>query len=113
MSDAVVATGGERRYVGLGTDVGDELFRLVHDAVLKALGNLDVDEELRISLGLRYGDLLSLVLQAYAQAQVPGAQNAEEEARRLLDAVLRDPNVWAFIYAAGELDAKAAAGAEA
>jgi adenosylcobinamide amidohydrolase len=38
VSDAVVATGGERRrYVGLGTDVGDELFRLVHDAVLKAL----------------------------------------------------------------------------
>jgi adenosylcobinamide amidohydrolase len=38
VSDAVVATGGERtRYVGLGTEVGDELFRLVHDAVFKAL----------------------------------------------------------------------------
>jgi alpha-ribazole phosphatase CobZ len=109
---AVVAVGGERRrYVGLGTEVGDELFRLVHDAVLKALGGLDVDQELRLSLGLGYGDLLSLILQAYAQAPVPGAQNAEEEARRLLDAVLRDPNVWAFIYAAGELDAKTAAGA--
>ena len=109
---AVVAVGGERRrYMGLETEVGDELFRLVHDAVLKALGGLDVDQELRLSLGLGYGDLLSLILQAYAQAPVPGAQNAEEEARRLLDAVLRDPNVWAFIYAAGELDAKAAAGA--
>ena len=40
MSDAVavIATGGERRwYVGLETEVGDELFRLVHDAVFKAL----------------------------------------------------------------------------
>jgi alpha-ribazole phosphatase CobZ len=70
-----------------------------------------VDQELRLSLGLGYGDLLSLILQAYAQAPVPGAQNAEEEIRRVLDAVLRDPNVWAFIYAVGELDAKAAAGA--
>jgi adenosylcobinamide amidohydrolase len=35
---AVVATGGERRrYVGLGAEVGDELFRLVHDAAFKAL----------------------------------------------------------------------------
>jgi len=98
---AVVATGGERRrYVGLGTEVGDELFRLVHDAVLKAMGNLDVDKKLRLSLGLGYGDLLSLILQAYAQAPVPGAQNAEEEIRRVLNAVLRTPNIWTFIYAA-------------
>lgn len=91
---AVVAAGGERRrYVGLVTEVGDELFRLVHDAVFKALGVLDVDRELRLSLGLGYGDLLSLILQAYAQAPVPGAQNAEEEIRRVLNAVLRDPNV--------------------
>jgi len=35
---AVVATGGERRrYVCIGTEVGDELFRLVHDALFKAL----------------------------------------------------------------------------
>lgn len=108
---AVVAVGGLRkRYVGLGTDVGDELFRLVHDAVLKAVGSLDLDRELRLNLGLGYGDLLNLILQAYASAPVPGAQDVEEEGRRLLDAVLRDPNVWAFIYAAGELDAKAAAG---
>jgi hypothetical protein len=52
-----------------------------------------VDQGLRLSLGLRYGDLLSLILQAYAQAPVPGAQNAEEEIRRVLNAVLRDPNV--------------------
>jgi phosphatidylglycerophosphatase A len=70
-----------------------------------------VDRELRLSLGLGYGDLLSLILQAYAQAPVPGAQNVEQVIRRVLNAVLRDPNVWAFIYADGELDAKAAAGA--
>ena len=112
MSDAVavIATGGERRrYVGLGTEMGDELFRLVHDAVLKAMGNLDVDKKLRLSLGLGYGDLLSLIMQTYAQAPMPGAQNAEEEARRVLDAVLRTPNIWTFIYAAGEPDAKATA----
>jgi len=70
-----------------------------------------VDQRLRLSLGLRYGDLLSLILQAYAQPPMPGAQNAEEEARRVLDAVLRTPNIWTFIYAAGEPDAKATAGA--
>lgn len=59
-----------------------------------------MDQELRLSLGLGYGDLLSLILQAYAQAPVPGAQNAEEEIHRVLNAVFRNPNVWAFIYAA-------------
>ncbi len=108
---AVIATGGERRrYVGLGTEVGDELFRLVHDVVLKAMGGLELDFELRAYLGLGYGDLLKLTVDTYNTAPVPGVLDVAEEARRVLDAVLADPNVWAFIYAAGELDAKGSAG---
>jgi alpha-ribazole phosphatase CobZ len=108
---AVIATGGERRrYVGLGTDVGEELFELAHEAVIKALGGLDADCELRLNLGLGYDDLLNLVLDAYYTAPAAGAGNVERLARSLLDAVLADPNVWAYIYAAGELDARGAVG---
>ncbi len=108
---AVVATGGAaQRYVGLGTDVGEELYRLVREAVVKALGDLGVDWELRQNLGVGYGDLLNVALELYSKAPVPGAGEVGEAVKEILDAYLADPNVWAFIYAAGELDAKAAAG---
>lgn len=108
---AVVATGGAaRRYVGLGTEVGEELFRLVREAVVKALGDLGVDWELRQNLGVSYGDLLDLAMELYSRAPVPGAGDVGEAVKKMLEAYLADPNVWAFIYAAGELDAKAAAG---
>lgn len=108
---AVIATGGVKaRYMGLGTEVGEEVYALVQEAVKKAAEPPDLDQELRRYLGVGVGDLLRLVLEAYRQAPVPGAQGVEETAADMLSRLLQDPNVWAFIYAAGELDAKAASG---
>ncbi|WP_058370740.1 bifunctional adenosylcobinamide hydrolase/alpha-ribazole phosphatase CbiS [Pyrodictium occultum] len=92
-------------WAGMATRLGNTVARLVREAVLRG-DRRSLGERLRGALGLGPEELLEDMLRMYRRAPVPGV--SLEEASRLLqemlDRVLRDPNVWAFLVAARELD---------
>ena len=98
-------------WAGMATSLGNKAARLVYEAVLRG-DRRSPGEKMRDILGLGPGDLLDDMLQMYMRAPVPDMDAGE--ARRILegmlDGVLRDPNVWAFLVAARELDLHGAAG---
>ena len=110
---AVAARTGPRGlpWAGMATRLGNQAARLVYEAVLQG-DKRSPGERLRDVLGLGPEELLDDMAKMYTQAPVPGV--GPGEARRMLEEmlsrVLRDPNVWAFLVAARELDIHGAAG---
>ncbi|MEM1707162.1 MAG: phosphatidylglycerophosphatase A [Sulfolobales archaeon] len=104
---------GERiAFAGMATDVGMALARAVYREVLgEALGRR-TDEILEELTGVSIGRLLDLFLEVYSRYPIPGVSISEARslALRSLEKALRDPNVWALIIAARELDLHGLAG---
>ncbi|HID42009.1 MAG TPA: hypothetical protein EYP33_07670 [Pyrodictium sp.] len=98
-------------WAGMATRLGNKVARLVYEAVLRG-DKRNLREKLRDVLGLGPEELLDDMLRMYMQAPVPGVD--AEKARKLLEEMLgialRDPNVWAFLVAARELDLHGVAG---
>jgi len=98
---------------GLATNLGNAIARMVYEGLVE-LGKerLGIDGFLRNLVGLKPKELVSLALRVYRKAPIPGI--AEEDVRRILhrhlDRLLRDPNIWALLIAARELDLHAASG---
>lgn len=115
VTDAVaVAARTEPRglpWAGMATRLGNRAAVIVYEAVLQG-DQRSPGKKLRDVLGLGPEELLDDMVRMYKQAPVPGVEPGE--ARRMLEEmlnqVLRDPNVWAFLVAARELDIHGAAG---
>jgi len=95
----------------MATRLGNRAARLVYEAVLSR-DRRSPGERLRDVLGLDAGELLSDMVRMYSLAPVPGVEPGEagRMLEEMLDQVLRDPNVWAFLVAARELDIHGTAG---
>lgn len=117
VTDAVVAaslSGGEELpYAGLGTEVGkvvgDLVYRSIIELGLKSLGPEDL---LTSALGMGFSDLVNTALELYLKAPVPNVDlgRVKELISDVLKDFLKDPNVWALILAAEELDVRGASG---
>lgn|GEM_PF-324618 len=100
-------------WAGPATRVGHGVARAVWEAVIeKGVKLLDINDRLRSAIGLSVDELVGEAMRAYGEAPVPGLSEGEVRARlrKLLLKVLRDPNVWAFLIAARELDLHGVAG---
>ncbi len=97
-------------WAGPSTSVGGKAASLVYRVVTSTQRR--PEDVLRSVLGLTLDDLASDAMVLYKRAPVPGVP--DEEVRRLVTATLRDllsdPNVWAFLIAARELDIIGSAG---
>ncbi len=118
VTDAVVVALPRSRckrylFAGMATNIGNAIAKSVYRAIMrKALASLGVDGLLRNLLGVDRERLLELAVHLYERAPIPGLST--EKARlffaKILDEVLKDPNVWSFLVAARELDLHAYAG---
>ncbi len=108
VSDAVTVASqfGDDGYLWAGpaTSVGGKIARLTYKAITSA--SRGSDEVLSQVLGLGLEELTSDALKLYRSAPVPGAP--EDRVGSLVKSeladLLADPNVWAFLIAARELD---------
>ncbi len=115
VTDAVVAAslagGEERPYAGLGTDVGRVAGDLVFKSIIElGLKSLSTDDLLTSALGMGFDDLVSTALELYLKAPVPNVDlgRVKELISDVLKDFLKDPNVWALVLAAEELDVRGA-----
>ncbi len=100
-------------WAGLATLDGNAVASLTYSALLK-VGNqtLSTNERLKGALGLGIEELVDAAVNAYRNAPVPGLSEGVVRSRVLkhIRAFLKDPNTWAFIIAARELDLHGRAG---
>ncbi len=114
VSDALVvaARADERGYLWAGpaTTIGSEASRLTYEAV-KSFAP-PPEERLKDLVGLSLEDLVADGVTLYSSAPVPGVpgEATVPALREELERLLRDPNVWALVYAARELDLIGASG---
>jgi len=100
-------------WAGPATEIGHEVAKAVWEAVAgKGMKLLDLNSRLRSAVGLGIDEILDEVIKAYKEAPIPGLSEdeARSKLRRVLLKVLKDPNVWAFLIAARELDLHGASG---
>ncbi len=118
VTDAVVvAVPRSRRktylFAGMATNIGNAIAKSVYRAIMrKALASLGVDGLLRNLLGVDRERLLELAVHLYERAPIPGLSTEKVRVffAKILDEMLKDPNVWSFLVAARELDLHAYAG---
>jgi alpha-ribazole phosphatase CobZ len=93
-------------FSGPATRLGRAVAEAVYRVVVSKAFSVDRGELLRRVTGLGAGDVLEIFSQVYSRASIPGlgVEEAREVARRYLDRILEDPNVWSFLIAARELD---------
>ena len=118
VTDAI-AVGGrlmeEDGYINMGmsTTVGGWVSGVVYRGLIEiGLRRLGLEGLLRNIIGLSLDELVNLVVELYKEAPVPGVtlESVRVKARRLIEGILRDPNVWSLLVAARELDLHATAG---
>ncbi len=99
--------------MGMSTTIGgwisDIIYRRLVETGLRILGTSGF---LYNTLGLTLEELVDLIVKLYEQAPIPGvtSEHVREEAKKLLEGILRDPNVWSILIAARELDLHAVGG---
>jgi len=108
VTDAVLVAVPERQgesmhYAGPATELGQRVARLVYELVV-ALDAYDLFER---ALGATRGEFSQAFAALLKEAPLPVEEGEE---LRELDKFLNDPNVWALILAASELDAMGARG---
>jgi len=108
VTDAVLVAVPERQgesmhYAGPATELGQRVARLVYELVV-ALDAYDLFER---ALGATRREFSQAFAALLKEAPLPVEEGEE---LRELDKILRDPNVWALILAASELDAMGARG---
>lgn len=93
-------------FAGMGTRFGRRVAERVYRVVVERVVGRGRDERLRDILGVDREWIVERTLRVYGRAMVPGVRVEDVEVliRRELDRVLDDPNVWAFLVAARELD---------
>lgn len=91
-------------FAGFATEIGGKTAKLVE----RLVSELDGGDLFERALGVTYRDFAEAFAQLAKRAPLPASP---EEAVEKLKEFLRDPNVWALVMAASELDALAAAGA--
>ncbi len=106
-----VGSGGVA-WAGPATSLGWRVARLVRDAVLSG-DSRGLGERLKGAIGLDLDEVLGDALRLYSEAPVPGVarEEAERLLRRILERLLRDPNIWALLVAVRAADEHGAAGA--
>ena len=102
-------------YINMGmlTTVGGWVSGIVYRGLVGiGLRRLGLEGLLRNIIGLSLDELVNLVVELYKQAPIPGVtvESVRVEARRLIEGILRDPNVWSLLVAAREMDLHAMAG---
>ncbi|WP_148679121.1 alpha-ribazole phosphatase CobZ [Aeropyrum pernix] len=97
-------------YTRLGGLVGRSLYFALVDAAVARRGP---DSLLRALTGMSMEGLLELFRRVYMQSPIPGVpvEEALGRAGRMLERMMRDPNVAALLIAARELDLHGSAGA--
>jgi len=108
VTDAVLVAVPERQgesmhYAGPATELGRRAARLVYELVV----TLDAYDLFERALGATRGEFSQAFAALLKEAPLPVEEGEE---LRELDKILRDPNVWALILAASELDAMGARG---
>ncbi|MEM3831778.1 MAG: adenosylcobinamide amidohydrolase [Sulfolobales archaeon] len=100
-------------FAGMSTTIGNAIAREVYRLILEHAMRRSYDEILRDLIGLDLEDLKEIFKKIYSLNPVEGLDisKACDKAVRSLIRVLRDPNVWAFIIAARELDLHGISGA--
>ena len=108
VSDAITVASntGEDGYLWAGpaTSVGGRIARLTYRAVTSI--KREVNEIVSHVLGLSIDQLASDAVKLYRSSPVPGVPESrvEDLVKSELSELLSDPNVWAFLIAARELD---------
>ncbi|MEB3774318.1 MAG: adenosylcobinamide amidohydrolase [Desulfurococcales archaeon] len=114
VSDAIAVAapqGGGAPWSGIATRIGNEAARLVREAIRRG-DRRGIDSRLRGVLGIGVEELVRDALAMYSTAPAPGldARGVEGLIRLAMERFLRDPNTWALLVAARELDYHARAG---
>ncbi len=100
-------------WAGMATLDGNAVASLTYGAVVEAgLKALDPEDRLREAIGLGVDELVEAALKAYRNAPVPGLEEGfvRKRVSEHIKSFLKDPNTWAFIIAARELDLHGRAG---
>lgn len=101
---AILAQEGDgEHYAGPATELGQTAARLVYKAV-RAGDRYDLFQRI---FGLSRREFAGLVKRLFEKAPLPAG---EEEILSALEELLKDPNVWALLIAAAELEAHATSG---
>lgn len=110
---AVIAEKGKLVTAGPATRVGGPVAEAVYGLITRAGARILAPYGYVVNaLGYTLEELVGLALEAYRRAPVPGV--GEEEVRlnvrKVLEGILRDPNVAALLIAARDLDLRGLAG---
>jgi len=101
------------KYAGAATPIGSEAVKIVYEGIVnKALALLPEDILLKRTTGMDINNLVEMALSFYKNAPVP--QISEERVRNLIESelkdLLKDPNIWLLLRAAGALTLYASSG---
>ncbi len=92
---------------GMATTIGNAVAKAVREAIAeRAREELSVDDVLKNLIGVDRREIVELVMEIFRAAPVEGVNedSVRRRAMEILDALLRDPNVWTFLLASRELD---------
>ncbi len=111
VTDAVVvgrplsSQSGEH-FAGIATRIGRIVSRMIYDAITSKGRSRSLDKLLYDLLGVDRKWLVNKALEIYKEAEIPGISIDEVESliKQYIDELFRDPNIWAFIIGAREID---------